>query len=86
MDIKIKGGYIIRELNIGSKEYTRVVVLDEKGAGNANHNYHIEIVGEEKQDLSTNHIVFQNGVIKENGVNGCQIQSRRSNRRMGRNV
>ena len=64
----------MRELNIGSKRFTKVVVLDEKGAGNANHKYSILITDEEKNGQfkeGINNISFQNGAIQENGVNGC---------------
>jgi hypothetical protein len=64
----------MRELNIGSKKYTKIIALDDKGIGNANHRYSILISNEDtngqfKSDI--NNIVFQNGAIKENGVNGC---------------
>lgn len=63
-----------RELNIGSKKYTRVKVVDEKGVGNANHLYHIESQVKECIDDERRVFVkvkFQNGTVKENGVNGC---------------
>lgn len=63
----------MRELYIGSKRFTKVVVLDEPGAGGACHEYSVrkadvfaEGIGQEYA-----HIYFQNGPIKENGVNGC---------------
>lgn len=57
----------MRVLNIGTKKYTQVNVLDEKGQGNANHLYQIRAVdgGEPLGDVK-----FQNGPIKEAGVNG----------------
>lgn len=61
-----------RELNIGTKKYTKVVVLDEKGAGGANHQYEIQPVGEQTPEYNYTKVNFQNGAIKENGVNGCQ--------------
>lgn len=42
-----------------------IAVLDEPGAGGACHRYNIEIPGH-----SVSHIDFQNGPIKEAGVNG----------------
>ena len=46
----------------------RILVLDEPGAGGASHEYEIcwgdEVVGQRVQ------ISFQNGPIKENGING----------------
>jgi len=64
----------VRELNIGSKRFTKVVALDEKGAGNANHKYSVLIINEDVDGQFkevVNSISFQNGAIKENGVNGC---------------
>lgn len=63
----------MRELNVGSKNFTKVLVGDEPGQGGACHEYHIcrtemaanEIAGE------FGHVRFQNGPVKENGVNGC---------------
>jgi len=57
----------MRELEIGTKEYTKVEVLDERGQGNANHHYIVNAVdgGAILGDVS-----FQNGPIKEAGVNG----------------
>ena len=57
----------MRELNIGTKKYTKVNVVDERGQGNANHEYNICTVGE--PDI-LGKISFQNGPIKEVGVNG----------------
>ncbi len=62
----------MRTLEIGTRKYTEVKVLDEKGQGNANHGYRIETSGElsilPTRILSI--INFQNGPIKEAGVNG----------------
>ena len=57
----------MRELNIGTKKYTTVSAVDERGQGNANHHYVIYAVigGKHLGDVS-----FQNGAIKEVGVNG----------------
>ena len=62
-----------RELNTGTKKYTKVVAIDERGTGNANHVYVIEQVmeeGSDQSDKSLGTVKFQNGPIKENGVNG----------------
>lgn len=70
----------MRVLNIGTKKYTKVVVLDEKGQGNANHHYRIsgfttkppsrvQFPAEEQPDKTAD-VIFQNGPIKEVGVNG----------------
>ncbi len=62
----------MRVLQIGTRKYTEVEVLDEKGQGNANHKYQIVSVSSEEQQpvviLGT--VDFQNGPIKEVGVNG----------------
>lgn len=62
---------MVRELNTGTKKYTKVLVLDEKGAGGACHKYSVQAVttGDETCNFAT--VNFQNGPIKENGINGC---------------
>jgi hypothetical protein len=69
----------MRELNIGSKHHTKVICNDEPGQGGTCHEYQVV----EKQalpdviDHDTNpyllfaDVSFQNGAIKETGVNGC---------------
>lgn len=66
----------MRELNIGSQNFTKVVVKDEPGQGGACHEYFIDVA--DKLETSTyvpdggfGFIKFQNGPIKEFGVNGC---------------
>lgn len=68
----------MRELNIGTKKHTKVVCLDEKGAGGACHFYivvktnpSIELENNTMEDPVFFAVRFQNGEIKENGVNGC---------------
>lgn len=64
----------MRELNIGSQNFTKVVVKDEPGQGGACHEY---LIGpSEKTDPPAiegqfGFAQFQNGPIKEFGVNGC---------------
>ena len=58
----------MRTLEIGTRKYTEVKVLDEKGQGNANHKYEIVLV--ENRNIVLSEINFQNGPIKEAGVNG----------------
>ncbi len=59
----------MRELNIGTRKYTEVRVMDEPGQGNANHIYNIVKAGSD--DVIPMCIVgFQDGPIKEAGVNG----------------
>lgn len=65
----------MRKVDIGTSRFTEVFATDERGAGNANHEYDVysatpegsTIVNEERFAF----IRFQNGPIKENGVNGC---------------
>lgn len=61
----------MRELNIGSKKHTKVVVIDEPSTiYGACHEYCV--VTSDDKDLSRHtRINFQLGPIKENGVNGC---------------
>ncbi len=61
----------MRTLEIGTREYTEVEAMDERGQDNANHVYRITTIVLPEEDyciLST--IEFQNGPIKEFGVNG----------------
>lgn len=67
-----KKGKNMRTLEIGTRKYTEVVVFDEKGQGNANHSYAIRPsaklpAGSPRWEQR---IAFQNGPIKEKGVNG----------------
>jgi hypothetical protein len=49
----------------------RILVLDKPGHGNASHEYRI-VKKQENDDAEIfASISFQNGPIKENGVNGC---------------
>ncbi len=57
-----------RVLNIGTQRFTRVVCTDEPGPGGACHAYVIERIDDGARSAE---IEFQNGPIKENGVNGC---------------
>lgn len=58
----------MRKLEIGTENYTQVHAVDERGAGNANHAYQITTVQDSNAVLGV--IRFQNGPIKEAGVNG----------------
>lgn len=61
-----------RKLDIGTRNFTEVIVLDEPGEGNACHEYQIcSIESDEDPSNVFGHASFQNGPIKENGVNGC---------------
>lgn len=59
----------MKKVDIGSSRYTEVLVLDEVGAGGACHEYSISTVTEPSTVVGR--VSFQNGPIKENGVNGC---------------
>ena len=63
----------MRTLTIGSREHTVVNIGDEPGQGGACHEYYICRAGvEDGGDIDVfSHISFQNGPIKEVGVNGC---------------
>lgn len=59
------------ELTINKNENTEVLVLDEPGQGGACHAYIIQPKnGEQNPPFAQIH--FQEGPIKEFGVNGCQ--------------
>jgi len=65
----------MRELN--ANEHTKVVVMDEEGVAGANHVYEVQAVDTVKIDNEElyeilGEINFQNGAIKEAGVNGVQ--------------
>jgi len=65
----------MRKVNIGSSRFTEVFCTDEPGQGGANHEYivayaeNIKISGDETPPAQ---VKFQNGPIKEFGINGCQ--------------
>ena len=62
----------MRELNIGAKHTSKVSVLDKPGQGNACHEYYISRVDKEDVPLGEfGHVTFQNGPVREFGVNGC---------------
>jgi len=61
-----------RVLEIGTRKYTEVVCVDSPGAGGACHQYVIKPVGDSSAVVSfATQISFQNGPVKEKGVNGC---------------
>ena len=66
----------MRTLEIGTRKYTEVKVLDEPGQGNANHHYEVKPAGHTLPggpDAKCEPfciIKFQNGPIKEAGING----------------
>ena len=62
----------MRTLEIGTRKYTQVNVLDEKGSGNANHEYEVvtSLPTQQSPQIILGKVSFQNGPIKEVGVNG----------------
>ena len=62
----------MREVKIGTQEYTKVVCDDEPGRGGACHQYHIEMASDPgKPTVVVANVSFQNGPVKEFDVNGC---------------
>lgn len=59
----------MRYVTIGSERHTKVVCLDEAGAGGACHEYRIDDANA-LTSASYATVSFQNGAVKENGVNG----------------
>lgn len=63
----------MRAVQVGSRRYTEVRATDGVGAGNANHAYEVVTVPQTSDGggavVAT--INFQNGPIKETGINGC---------------
>mgnify|MGYP001617074970 FL=1 len=59
-----------RILTAGSHRFTKVVCLDEPGAGGACHIYRVESADPDAPTAIFGHIQFQNGPVVENGING----------------
>ena len=60
----------MRKITEESHRFTKIIVLDEPGAGNACHEYMVIPLSETSTNpFATVH--FQNGPVKEKGVNGC---------------
>jgi hypothetical protein len=68
----------MREVKIGMEKETKVVCLDEPGAGGACHTYEVRpnvpqnADGTDPLGPSFATVYFQDGPIKESGPNGCQ--------------
>ena len=62
-----------RVVEIGTQKHTKVLALDEPGPGGACHEYGIDPVNGDPVSPYEEYgcIRFQNGPVKENGVNGC---------------
>ena len=64
----------MRKLNIGTEDrFTEIIVKDEPGQGGACHEYRVAEIAENKDERVPMFalISFQNGPIKEFGINGC---------------
>jgi len=62
----------MRELNKGNNKFSCVMVKDEPGQGGACHEYYICRVDNGDWPVGEfGHVQFQNGPVKEFGVNGC---------------
>lgn len=68
----------MRTVSVGTRNYTEVVCLDEPGQGGACHEYlvlqsvtHVDNGNEQRRENIFAKVSFQNGPIKEFGVNGC---------------
>ena len=58
----------MRTIEIGTQRHTKVVCMDEAGAGGVCHEY--QVISSETE-IPFADISFQKGLIKEAGVNGC---------------
>jgi hypothetical protein len=56
------------KVEIGSSRFTQVNILDAAGSGNAHHKYSVTDTNLNELYATVN---FQDGPIKESGVNGC---------------
>jgi len=64
----------MRKLNIGTTHFTTISVLDEPGEGGACHVYEVRDSHPAEAfqgSLPFAEVRFQNGPVKESGVNGC---------------
>jgi len=64
----------MRKINIGIANFTQISVGDEPGQGGACHEYYISRANAKMDELAEEfgYIRFQNGLVKEFGVNGCR--------------
>ena len=71
--IMTKGKNIMRQVEIGTSNFTNIVCLDEIGSGGACHEYEVLPVTFNGIDPSTPvaKVSFQDGPVKESGINGC---------------
>jgi len=60
-----------RVVGVGTQNYTKVVCTDLPGAGGACHEYDVMEVNPKGINDALAEVHFQNGPVKEAGVNGC---------------
>lgn len=60
-----------RVVEIGTRRHTEVLCLDEPGAGGACHVYRVISANSTGPTVIFASVSFQNGPVKESGVNGC---------------
>jgi hypothetical protein len=58
----------MKEVKIGTTRFTKVFAMDEPGQGGACHEY---IVETKMSQQVVGRVSFQNGPVKEHGINGC---------------
>ena len=56
----------MRTVAFGSEDHTKVLVCDERGFGNDNHKYKIQLI----DGKTVGEVNFQKGAVKEHGRNG----------------
>jgi len=63
----------MKTINIGTNEFTEILIDDKPGDGNIYHKYYISRVNRLRFDLISDFgsIKFQKGPVKEAGINGC---------------
>lgn len=59
-----------RLVEVGTQRFTKVVCLDEPGAGGACHEYEV-LTNNPGNEVRAARVSFQNGPVKEAGINGC---------------
>jgi len=64
----------MRKIKIGSDNFTEIFAKDKPGQGNACHEYIVKVKDNDpvnKLLMPCVKVSFQNGPIKESGINGC---------------
>lgn len=61
----------MEKVEIGTSNFTQVLVLDEPGQGNACHEYRVDTIATKHEPITiVGQVSFQNGPVKEAGING----------------